>query len=226
MSIELPSLLGNAKSLPSQSPARQRGDPSAGSDAEPRSQHFTMSACGVRSTFCLEKQFYIFIGKLLPINRDTMPWKLQIGPLCAGMTSCPTGTIKVSSHVHAARGEARAFWPQAVGGPRVPLSPPSLSAVAPGRSETRRVPNQKMHLPVGEGRAFGKGGSLGAAAVSWLPTRSVPGKHRLPPQRPYRRLRSSPEKCLSSNPVISQAPRTLCLADAITCLNNYLLRGL
>lgn len=140
-------LLGNARSLPSQSPARQRGDPSAGSDAGPRSLHFTTSACSVCATFCLEKQFYIFIGKLLPINRGMVPWKSQIGALHAGMMSCPMGTIKVCSHVRAAGGKAGAFWPWAA---RCPPVPPSLSAVAPGRSETRQVPKQKLHLPVGK----------------------------------------------------------------------------
>lgn len=34
-----------------------------------------------------------------------------------------------------------------------------------------------------------------------------------------------PDKCLSSKLVISQVPRPLCLVDAITSLNNYLITG-
>lgn len=65
VSIELPLLLGNAKSLLRQRP----GDPGA----ELCSKHFTTLASGVCLMARLEKQFYIFIGKLLPIDREMMP---------------------------------------------------------------------------------------------------------------------------------------------------------
>lgn len=176
----------------------------------------------MRSTICLEKQFYIFIGELLPINREMMPWKSQIGSLHAGMVSCPTGTIKVSSHVGAAGAEAGAFWPRAVRGPRVPAA---AFHSCPGRSETHQVPNQKLHPPVGVEGAPGKG-------VPWVlpPSPGGPGglcpASIVPLRRPYRSPHSSTGKCLSSSPAVSHVPRTLCRADAIIFLNNYLITGL
>lgn len=102
------------------------------------SQHFTTSACSACPTFCLQKQFYVFIGKLLPINREMTPCKWHRWLSVLGMIVICVGQQRSS----AALVQSCSPW-------AVPLSP-ALTLLLCRLAPKQQVPNREPHLSLGE----------------------------------------------------------------------------